>query len=258
VKNKRALLNVVLSLFVLAGVSVAQMRLDPMNDNRGMKGWQKRAENTVIGTTDTLLARDTAYKQMSVQDSLEIVCDTADTVRVVLTVVMADSTRRPLIITVNGQDTARTTVKPLFLESVFVDSGLALTDTLRVFEATSNTHLTQVEPNHVADYVAHFFLTKDLNRVKLKRWFAGVTSTTGTVDFYVRYYRDWEDARLPGEGAYIEVDHLALTNALNNKEGNIKEAILPNIGVGRGWIGIFTNAGTGGSDGYAGMDIHEF
>lgn len=256
-KNKRVLF-VIASLLTLAGVAVGQMRLDPMNFNRGVKGWQVRAENTAIGTTDTLLARDTAYKQMSVQDSLEIVCDTVDTVRVVLTVVMPDSTRRPLIITVNGQDTARTTVKPLFLESVFVDSGLALTDTLRVFEATSNTHLTQVEPNHVTDYVAHFFLTKRLDRVKLKRWFAGVTSTTGTVDFYVRYYRDWEDARLPGEGAYIEVDHLALTNVLDNKEGNIKEAILSNIGAGRGWIGIFTVAGSGGADGYGGMDIHEF
>ena len=249
---------------IMAGSALAQSPVDTRAgaNNTQMAGWSVRGESAVIPTADTLLTRDVAYKQLAAQDSLELVLDAAvDTVRVIITVVAADSTLKPIIITCKGTDTVRTTIKPLFYVSARIDSGLALTDTLRINRATGNTHISQIEPKHTTDYVAHFFVTKNFNRVLFRKWYAGVTSTTGAVTFTVKYFRNWSDARFPGLGSYEVIDTIPLPAALASQPGYVENVILDNVAVGkgtpygRGWIGIFTTAGSAGSDGFAGMEI---
>lgn len=266
-KNK--IIAAVAGILALCAVAYAQMPVDTqVGTERTARGWSIFAFSPDIPTADTLLTRSATYKPLSAADSLKVVCDAADTVVVRLSVVMPDSTRRDLLLTVNGQDTAYTTVRPLFLESVGIAYGQALTDTLRVFKAVAHTvpdtlvaidgELTRIDPGHASDYAGQFFITKDMRRATLVGWAAGVYTTTGTVDFELRYYGEWEDARTPGLGTYQVLDMLSLPAAKGRADGNRRNIILNNYDGNRGWVGVFVRGGASGSDGFATFEIQGY
>lgn len=242
---------IVLFVFVLMLISALESRAQRTDkDIDGISyhdGQMLRAYNNTIGTSAEILSADDEYSILAAADSLEIVCDASDVVRLRIVGIMADSVKLDTLYRTTGTDTVRTVNRKYrFLESVVVDSG-ALTDTLRVNRATGDTRLTTIAPGHASDYAGIFYVGKRTRQTMIKKWKAGVTSTTGTVDFRLRIYPDWNKA------SYYEADQIYLPAVLGGEPGAIDGVLIPRYGK----VEIVVVAGTNLADGYAVLRLIE-
>lgn len=218
------------------------------------------ATDSDIDASFELVAKDGSYAQLAAADSLVFLLSAAtDSVRVRAVLIRLDSTRVDTLIRLKGANADTTDRKYLFVESAAVDSGLAMTGTMTVTQWSDGAHVTQIAIGDRTDYgPAQYFVTKKERRVYVAHWKAGVTTTTGTVEFELRWYRDWASAYSP-DAKYEVVDTIVLPAALGGEVGAIKRPLLlGNWGTRRGWISVWAKGGSVDSDGYAIIQIDSY
>ena len=230
-----------------------------------VRGQHIYGEKNDLGTSYAIIASDSAYAQLLAADSVQVAITTADSVRVVLVGISTDSTRHDTIIRINGPDTVSTTPRRyLYIESVRIDSGHAMTSTLKILRATGNTHITGIRANNLADYTAHYYCVKE-ETPRIAHWSAGVKQAvaTDTTIFQLRMSDDWLRSRSSVESAYMLLDQIAIVGA-GVKEGNIRVPVLmpqaysgaPVVqGRAKPWVAVYGKSSTGNADGWVTLDI---
>jgi len=202
-------------------------------------------DNGTIGTSYELMARGTSYVQIAANDSLKIVAEAADSVRIHLVGIRPDSSVVDTIIRVIGTDTVRTR-RTMFAywQYAVIDSGKALTDTLHVFRSDGTTKVTQINIGQTTDYVAHFIPWKKATTV-LNQWSVGVDTAADTVWAELRWYYDVRGARAAtGYTGYRVIDRITLPpDAPSPTVGAVKGLVLssPLFGhrMGLGFLGVY-------------------
>jgi len=205
--------------------------------------------NTNIGTSYEIMSQDESFAQLAATDSLHFVLsNAADSVIVRVRGIDENDTRKVETITVKT-DSAVTATKWKYYEGSDIVGGNALAGSLFINRATGGTHVSKIESGKANDDVAQWFNDGD-DQGYVAHWEAGVTSTTGTVIFEIRFYYNQASARSGGNG-YEIVDTIALPAALGKASGSFP---LPQAGTtsgaNLGWYSVWAIGGTGGADGY--------
>lgn len=207
------------------------------------------AANTNIGTSFQLMATDESFAQLVATDSLHLVLTaSADSVRVRVRGIDENGNRKTEFKIVKT-DSAVTTTKFKYYEGTDIVGGNPLTGNLNINRATGGTHVSQIRQGLASDDIAQFF-NDDNDQGYVAHWTAGVTSTTGTIIYELRFYYDQASARSGGNG-YQVIDIIALPAALGQHTGSFEvPAIGPTDGSNLGWYSVWAKGGSSGSDGF--------
>uniref|UniRef100_A0A6M3IIU7 Uncharacterized protein n=1 Tax=viral metagenome TaxID=1070528 RepID=A0A6M3IIU7_9ZZZZ len=256
---KRFALIAVLLLFV-AGPTFGQVAVP----GKYAKG-QPDKVITVYGEDDDidaayeLIAGYDSYAQMAANDSLEVVLGTdgtaTDSVRYQTRGIRSDSLAAMEIGRVSGAEIDTLSTNWMFFESVLIDSGKSAgSDATYIRRLGAGVTSSVIAAGDADDRVCQYFASKG-ERAFIHSWQAGVTSTTGTVNFQLRLYPDWRAARGTSGYTYFRVlDHVALTATQSESEVRPLDIYLP---VGS-WLAVYGLGGAANSDGWARMTVHSY
>jgi len=219
------------------------------------------AEDADLDGAYEIVALDGAFAQIAATDSIEILpAAAADSGRVIIGGILADSTYHEEYVRFSGTNVVPTVKKYLYYESARIDSGHALTAALGIRRATGDTHISEIAVGKTQDYTAHYFPGKhELAQVEL--WQAGVTSTTGTVNFELRWYHDWQGSRgTSGKTGYNVLDRILLPATLGESTEhilnvNLENGSFPGVSRAQGFLAVYGLGGTANADGKVRMRI---
>ena len=222
-----------------------------------VKGWTVYAADDDIDESAMALITelDTTYAQLAAEDTLDVVSASALDITQTVTITGINSEGKKCSESIALDTTAGTTAVVTsttfrYVDQVSVDMECAGAITVR--KSTGDTFIISIPVGQLDAQVSQHFNGEYTTYIT--GWSARCTSTTGTVLYELRVYKDDADCLDSGDG-YQVIDAIQFNNVHGSNPGTFGQPVKVPAGS---WIAVFGIGGSANSDGNVtiqGIDI---